>query len=77
MTRTDVTARVVAVCGSLRSESTTRTALREVLAASREAGASTELVDLRSHALPNLHAVEEPVEGADAIRNRIAGADTA
>lgn len=43
---------VVALCGSLRDASKTRVALREVLAAARAAGATTELVDLREYDLP-------------------------
>lgn len=43
---------VVALCGSLRDASKTRIALREVLDAARLAGATTDLVDLRSFDLP-------------------------
>ncbi|MFC4249533.1 NADPH-dependent FMN reductase [Natribaculum luteum] len=43
---------VVAVCGSLREESYTRTALRYVLRAAEEAGAETTLLDLREYDLP-------------------------
>ncbi len=44
--------RVVAVSGSLRDESTTRTALQYALRAAAEAGAETELLDLREYDLP-------------------------
>ncbi|MFC4989488.1 MULTISPECIES: NADPH-dependent FMN reductase [Saliphagus] len=44
--------RVVAVSGSLRDESTTRTALQYALRAAAEAGAETELLDLRKYDLP-------------------------
>jgi NAD(P)H-dependent FMN reductase len=43
---------VVAICGSLRTESTTRVALREALDAAESAGAETTLVDLREYDLP-------------------------
>ncbi|MFB6219480.1 MAG: NADPH-dependent FMN reductase [Halobacteriaceae archaeon] len=43
---------VVGVCGSLADDSYTRTALRYALGAARDAGAETELVDLREYALP-------------------------
>ncbi len=43
---------VLAVSGSLREESYTRTALRYVLAAAAEAGADTALLDLREYDLP-------------------------
>ena len=43
---------VVAVSGSLRDESYTRTALRYALRAAAEAGAETTLLDLREYDLP-------------------------
>ncbi|AGB39744.1 NADPH-dependent FMN reductase [Natronococcus occultus] len=43
---------VLAVSGSLRDESYTRTALRYVLDAAAEAGAETQLLDLREYDLP-------------------------
>lgn len=43
---------VLAVSGSLRSESYTRTALRYVLRAADEAGAQTHLLDLQEYDLP-------------------------
>lgn len=43
---------VVAVSGSLREESYTRTALKYVLRAAEEAGAETTLLDLREYDLP-------------------------
>lgn len=43
---------VVAVVGSLRAESYTRTALKYALAAAERAGAETELLDLREYDLP-------------------------
>lgn len=67
---------VVALCGSLRDESTTRIALQAVLSASTSAGATTELVDLRSYDLPPLNAVDGTVEDANRLRTRIAAADS-
>ncbi|WP_290810804.1 NADPH-dependent FMN reductase [Halovivax sp.] len=49
MTRTPT---VLAVSGSLREASYTRTALRYVLAAADDAGAETRLLDLREYELP-------------------------
>ncbi|MDG5758346.1 NAD(P)H-dependent oxidoreductase [Natronococcus sp. A-GB1] len=43
---------VLAVSGSLRDESYTRTALEYVLDSAREAGAETQLLDLREYDLP-------------------------
>ncbi|NKE34666.1 NAD(P)H-dependent oxidoreductase [Natronococcus sp. JC468] len=43
---------VLAVSGSLRDESYSRTALRYVLEAAAEAGAETQLLDLRAYDLP-------------------------
>ncbi|WP_265109462.1 NADPH-dependent FMN reductase [Halosolutus halophilus] len=43
---------VLAVSGSLREESYTRTALQYVLSAADEAGAETQLLDLREYDLP-------------------------
>lgn len=43
---------VVAICGSLRDRSSTRLALTHALEAASEAGATTELVDLRRVDLP-------------------------
>jgi len=45
---------VIAVAGSLRDHSYTRLALRRALAAAEDAGADTELLDLRTYDLPPL-----------------------
>ncbi|WP_256390765.1 NADPH-dependent FMN reductase [Natronoarchaeum rubrum] len=73
----DRNVRVVAVCGSLRDDSKTRTALRAALASARSAGATTELLDLREYDLPaydpddpesaDAAALRESVERADAV----------
>jgi NAD(P)H-dependent FMN reductase len=69
--------RVVALCGSLRDESHTRTALEAALAAAADRGARTELIDLRDLDLPVYDAdvgdagdvadLTEPVREADAV----------
>ncbi|MFP4590880.1 MAG: NADPH-dependent FMN reductase [Halobacteriales archaeon] len=71
--------RVIAVCGSLRDDSRTRTALELALAAAEAAGAETELVDLRAYDLPpygrvtpvgragDVPALRETVDAADGI----------
>jgi NAD(P)H-dependent FMN reductase len=67
---------VVALCGSLRDESKTRTVLEEVLAAARKAGATTELVDLRGYELPALYAEDGTVADAETLREKVAAADS-
>jgi len=69
--------RLVALCGSLRDDSKTRIALRAALASAREAGAETELLDLREYDLPaydpdasdpaDATALARAVERADAV----------
>ena len=68
---------VVAVCGSLRAESTTRLALECVLEAARTAGASTELLDLREYELPIFDADRDRADAGDAQRltDRLSEAD--
>jgi len=44
--------RVVAICGSLRDASHTRVALEVLLDAADDAGADTQLIDLREYDLP-------------------------
>jgi NAD(P)H-dependent FMN reductase len=67
---------VVAVCGSLRDASHTRTALEHALAAAAERGAETDLLDLRSYDLP----VYDPDNGDDgdasAFRAAVRAADS-
>lgn len=67
---------VIGICGSLRDTSRTRIAVSEALAASAEAGASVELVDLRSRELPSLHAVDTEVPDAAALRQTVKRADS-
>jgi NAD(P)H-dependent FMN reductase len=68
--------RVVAICGSLRDSSRTRVALAEALAASKEVGVTTELIDLRNYELPRLNAVETNVPDAERLREIINRADS-
>lgn len=70
------TPRVVAICGSLRDESRTRIATNVALTAAAEAGATTELVDLRSYKLPGLDAVKAEVPDAENLRKTITRADS-
>jgi len=67
---------VVAVCGSLRDSSRTRVAITEALDASAEAGATTELVDLRSYDLPSLNAVDRDQTDGESFRKTIFQADS-
>lgn len=67
---------VVALCGSLRDRSTTRIALETALAAAREAGASTELHDIREYDLPPLKGADGPVPDAERLREQVAAADS-
>lgn len=63
---------VVGICGSLRDSSYTRLALSQALEASREAGATADLIDLREYELPMLNRdhdePEEAAQLAEAIR---------
>jgi NAD(P)H-dependent FMN reductase len=67
---------IVAICGSLRNGSRTRTAVNEGLTASAQAGGATELVDLRSYDLPSLNAVENDVPDAQNLRETVSRADS-
>ncbi|WP_323676621.1 NADPH-dependent FMN reductase [Halorubellus sp. PRR65] len=66
---------VVALCGSLRDGSHTRTALEVALDAASAAGASTELVDLRALDLPVFDADADGAGDAADLRATVAGAD--
>jgi len=67
---------VVAVCGSLRDSSRTRVAINETLNSSAEAGATTELIDLRSYDLPSLNAVDIDITDGESFRKTISEADS-
>jgi NAD(P)H-dependent FMN reductase len=68
--------RVVALCGSLRDESKTRIVLGEALEAAENAGARTNLVDLRSYDLPPLDADNTSVGDAESLRRIVEAADS-
>ena len=67
---------VVAICGSLRDGSHTRTAARHALSAAADRGARTELLDLRDYDLPVFDPNEEDAGDAEQLRRRIREADT-
>ncbi|HMB49364.1 MAG TPA: NAD(P)H-dependent oxidoreductase [Natronoarchaeum rubrum] len=71
----DRNVRVVAVCGSLRDDSKTRTALRAALASARSAGATTELLDLREYDLPAYDPDDPEPADAAALRGSVERAD--
>ena len=68
---------VVALCGSLSDDSGTRIALRTALDAASDAGASTDLVDLREFDLPPRDGDDRDAGDAPALRERVAAADAA
>lgn len=72
----EVAPKVVAVCGSMRDESHTRTALKHVLNAAEAAGAKTELIDVREYDLPIFDPDEEEPEDAVEIKRIIREADS-
>jgi NAD(P)H-dependent FMN reductase len=66
---------VVALCGSLRDDSHTRTALEVALDAAESAGASTTLVDLRALDLPVFDADRDDAGDATELQSTVAAAD--
>ncbi|AFZ74881.1 NADPH-dependent FMN reductase [Natronobacterium gregoryi] len=68
---------VVAISGSLREASKTRIALERLLEASQQAGATTELIDLREYDLPTFDADcdREEAGDADLLAERVREAD--
>ncbi|WP_256391183.1 NADPH-dependent FMN reductase [Natronoarchaeum rubrum] len=66
---------VVAICGSLRDESHTRTALAVALDAAERVGASTELIDLRELELPVFDADAPDAGDAPELARRVREAD--
>jgi len=68
--------RVVAVCGSLRDESFTRTALDHALAGADDRGAQTELIDLRAYDLPVFDPDDRHAGDADRLQKRVRRADS-
>lgn len=70
-----MTATVVAICGSLRETSYTRLALGHALDAAREAGAETELIDLREWELPLFDPDDRDRGDAQRLKDTVADAD--
>jgi len=68
--------RVAALCGSLRDESYTRIGLEHALAAARERGASTTLVDLREYDLPVYDPDADAAGDAERLRRETRRADS-
>ncbi len=66
---------VVAVCGSLSDDSTTRGALRHALAAAAAEGARTDLLDLREYDLPMYGSAGKAAGDAPQLRREIREAD--
>ena len=78
MTTTDRRPHVVGIGGTLRDGSTGLRALEEALRAAQEAGATTELLDLRELDLPMYEpgrALEEYGEGVERLVRAMRGAD--
>jgi NAD(P)H-dependent FMN reductase len=67
---------VVGVAGSLRDGSYTRIAVERALAAARETGATTELLDLREYDLPVFDADDREAGDALAVTRSIREADS-
>ena len=67
--------KLIALCGSLREGSYTRTATRHALAAAEKRGAQTELLDLREYDLPVFDPNDEDAGDAERLRQRIRDAD--
>jgi NAD(P)H-dependent FMN reductase len=66
---------VIGICGSLRDGSYTRKALRCALGAAAEAGATTELVDLREYDLPVFDADRDEAGDAPRLTRMVREAD--
>ncbi|MFB6081022.1 MAG: NADPH-dependent FMN reductase [Haloferacaceae archaeon] len=71
-----MTTRVVAIVGSLRDGSYTRTALRYALAGAADAGAEVDLLDLRSYDLPPLDPDLDDQGDAAAFTRAVRSGDT-
>jgi NAD(P)H-dependent FMN reductase len=67
--------RIVAICGSLRDESSTRIALAHVMAAAEEAGAETSVIDLREYDLPLYDGDAKDAGDAPRLREEVRAAD--
>jgi NAD(P)H-dependent FMN reductase len=71
-----MTVQVVGICGSLREQSHTRTALGVALDGAAANGAATELLDLRQWELPVYDADADDAGDAVAFRDRVRTADS-
>ena len=67
---------VAGIPGSLREASRTRVALRHALDAAESAGATTDLIDLRTLDLPLFDADVDDAGDAPALRERVRAADS-
>ncbi|MWV63540.1 NADPH-dependent oxidoreductase [Halorubrum sp. JWXQ-INN 858] len=67
--------RIVAISGSRRDGSTTKTALRAALTAAAEAGAETELIDLGAVDLPLYHPDEDAQGDSERLTRTVREAD--
>ncbi|WP_418281830.1 NADPH-dependent FMN reductase [Halorubrum sp. DTA98] len=67
--------RIVAISGSRRAGSTTRSALRVALTAAEEAGADTELIDLGAVDLPLYHPDEDVQGDSEELTRTVREAD--
>lgn len=70
------TPHVAAICGSLREESHTRTALDHALSEAADAGATTDHIDLRNLDLPVYSADEREAGDANDLLRRVERADS-
>lgn len=70
------TPHVVGVCGSLRDESYTRTALQHALTEASEYGATTTLIDLREYDLPVFDADSRNAGDASRLKEELRRADS-
>ncbi|MFC7072315.1 NADPH-dependent FMN reductase [Halovenus rubra] len=68
--------KVVAVCGSLRDDSSTRVVLAHVMAAAKASGAQTSVIDLREYDLPLYNGDKKDAGDAQKLRENIKVADS-
>lgn len=69
------TPRIVGICGSLRDESSTRIAMTHTLAAAEDAGAETDMIDLREYDLPLYDGDAKDAGDAPTLREQVRDAD--
>lgn len=66
---------IVGICGSLREDSSTRIALTHTLAAAEDAGAKTDMIDLREYDLPLYDGDAKDAGDAPRLRDAVREAD--